>query len=68
MQRHSYRVLGLALEMDISEAAMLITLADEPELILAPDEPCPFIDPDYLAAARIVGDWIAADYPAPVFH
>lgn len=66
------RALAIALEMDESEAALILTLADEPLLICETSEELDAwrsaLDPDKLAAARIVGDWVAAECPPPVFH
>lgn len=55
------RLAGRALSMSESRAAHLITLADEPALILAPGEAPPTIDPAELAAARLRCAWMAAD-------
>lgn len=62
------RVAMLALYMSDDEAATILTLAEEPDLLLEPDEPAPYLDPDLVAAARIVSDWIQQDTPDPIFH
>lgn len=66
------RALALALTMDESEAAMILTFADEPELL---PERCEELDPynlahdaDFVTAARIVSDWTGAACDRPVFH
>lgn len=47
--------------MSESDAARLLTLADEPELILQPGESVPVLDPDDVAAARLRNDWMIAE-------
>lgn len=55
------RLAGRALAMSESDAVTLVTLAEEPELILQPGEAAPSIDPAELAAARLRCAWMAAD-------
>lgn len=55
------RLAGRALAMSESDAVALVTLADEPALILEAGETAPVIDPLDLAAARLRCAWIEAD-------
>ncbi len=61
-----HRSIELALSMDEGDAISIVTMADEPELIIeSSDELAAFwaaMDPETLAAARIVCAWISADY------
>lgn len=49
-----------ALAMDEDRISLLLTLADEPELILTLGGPLPAIDPRDLAAARLANAWMLA--------
>jgi hypothetical protein len=59
--------LMLALAMSLDEAATVLTLAEEPELLLEPGEPAPFIPQRVINAARIVSDWNKPG-AVPTFH
>lgn len=55
------RLAGRALAMTESDAVRLVTLAEEPALILKPGEAAPDICPAELAAARLRCAWMVAD-------
>lgn len=50
-----------ALAMSEAECCTILTLVDEPELILQPGETVPTFDPRDVAAARLRSAWIGAD-------
>lgn len=58
------RLAGRALAMSESDAVRLVTLAEEPALVLKPGERAPDIDPADLAAARLRCAWMVAEMTA----
>lgn len=68
MRTQENEALALALTMDESDAAFILTMAEEPELLLEAGAPAPYFPPHVVQAARIVSDWISADYQPRVFH
>jgi hypothetical protein len=58
----------LAAAMTDEEAALILTLTDEPELILAPGQVAPRFAPVIIAAARLRSDWACADLRPHAVH
>jgi hypothetical protein len=66
--QHSYEALAMAFAMDARDAVQLITLHDEPQLLLPAGAPAPYIEPVRLEAARIVCAWVETYGPFPTLH
>jgi hypothetical protein len=65
---HSYEALALAFAMDAGDAAHLVTLHDDPQLLPPAGAWLPDIEPVRLEAARIVCAWVETYGPFPTLH